>query len=366
MKIFSKYEYILLIGSFIISLLLTEIGAIIWLKYFAEESQYRKYSLYTNVPETKFQWSKHHYLNYYPTPNYKRGLTNHNSLGFRGDEIVRTKQDDTYRIVVLGGSTTYTIEVDDDDSTFTKLLENELNKQIDNLKIEVINAGVGGYTTWESLLNLQLRILDLVPDLIIIYHGTNDVHSRLVTPEYYQSDNSGYRKQWQNPDINILERSTLLRIFLRKFGLTHQLNLGSVIRSDHFVGKQLDILSQEELIQILNQNKPIYFKRNIENMIAIARENQIAVLLSTWAHTPYFNDYASTLVYQIGFSEHNDVLRSIAIEKNIPLIDFAKYMSKDVNYWADGRHLNEKGVKLKTQYFFEYIMKKNMIGANHE
>ena len=58
------------------------------------------------------------------------------------------KQDDTYRIVVLGGSTTYTIEVDDDDSTFTKLLENELNKQIDNLKVEVINAGVGGYTTW--------------------------------------------------------------------------------------------------------------------------------------------------------------------------------------------------------------------------
>ena len=41
-------------------------------------------------------------------------------------------------------------------------------------------------------------------------------------------------------------------------------------------------------------------------------------------------------------------------------------MSKDVNYWADGRHLNEKGVKLKTQYFFEYIMKRNMIGANHE
>ena len=70
MKFFSKYEYILLIGSFIISLLLTEIGAIIWLKYFAEESQYRKYSLYTNVPETKFQWSNHHYLNYYPTPNY--------------------------------------------------------------------------------------------------------------------------------------------------------------------------------------------------------------------------------------------------------------------------------------------------------
>ena len=72
------------------------------------------------------------------------------------------------------------------------------------------------------------------------------------------------------------------------------------------------------------------------------------------------------MVYQIGFSEHNNVLKSIAIEKNIPLIDFAKYMSKDVTYWADGRHLNEKGVKLKTQYFLEYIMKNNMIGANHE
>lgn len=155
-----------------------------------------------------------------------------------------------------------------------------------------------------------------------------------------------------------MERSALLRIFLRKFGLTHQLNLGSVISSNHFVGKQLDILSQEELIQILNQNKPIYFKRNIENMIAIVRQNQIAVLLSTWAHTPYFNDYASTLVYQIGFSEHNNVLKSIAIEKDIPLFDFAKIMSKEITYWADGRHLNEKGVKIKNSVFFRIYYEK--------
>jgi lysophospholipase L1-like esterase len=61
--------------------------------------------------------------------------------------------------------------------------------------VQVINAGVGGYNCWEVLINLELRVLDLDPDLIIIYEGRNDVRAGLVEPASYRGDDSGRRKQ---------------------------------------------------------------------------------------------------------------------------------------------------------------------------
>ena len=69
------------------------------------------------------------------------------------------------------------------------MLEKILVEKYKYENIEVINAGVPGYTSWETLINFQFRVLDIEPDLIIIYHGTNDTHARLVLPKFYQSDN---------------------------------------------------------------------------------------------------------------------------------------------------------------------------------
>ena len=56
----------------------------------------------------------------------------------------------------------------------------------------MINAGLAGWSSWESMINFQLRLLDLEPDLIIVYHAVNVLHARLVwPPEAYQPDNSG-------------------------------------------------------------------------------------------------------------------------------------------------------------------------------
>jgi lysophospholipase L1-like esterase len=82
--------------------------------------------------------------------------------------------------VAIGGSTTYTIKVEDDDKTFTQQLEWIIANDYGYRNVEVINAGVGGYTSWESLINLEFRVLNLQPDLIAVYHGVNDIHARLV------------------------------------------------------------------------------------------------------------------------------------------------------------------------------------------
>ena len=359
----SKTEFYLLFLGVFIALTLLEVGSRIWLNYFASPQQYRSFTLYTDLKPGELRWSPHHYLNYDLTPNYRRGLTSHNSLGFRDREFSLQKPDGVYRIVALGGSTTYTVMVEDNEKTFTANLERTLKKQFGYKNIEVINAGVEGFNSWETLINLAFRVLDLNPDLIIIYHGTNDVHTRLVEPSAYEGDNSGRRKQWRNPSVPFLDYSCILRILRRKFGYSLQVGLGSFVNASTYLGAGTDPVERTAFdpLELLQNNPPNFFRRNLTNIIAIAKAHNIEVLLATWAHSPHFNDYAFAPHYQLGFQENNEVVKELAAQYGVALFNFAKEMPKDKRYWSDGRHVNEEGAALKAELFAEFIHTLNLV-----
>ena len=113
--------------------------------------------------------------------------------------------------------------------------------------------------------------------------------------------------------------------------------------------------------EILEKNPPIYFQRNLENMIAVAKEQGIEVLFATWAYSPYLNDYASKDYYQQGFRENNEIVKKVANIHHIPLFDFAQVMPQDARYWADGRHVNEAGALVKASLFAEFIHTQGLI-----
>lgn len=336
--------------SLTVTLVMFEIGAYIWLNYWASPGEFRRYALYSQIEPEEFLWTAHHYLNYYPAPNYNRELTAHNSLGYRGDEISIKKPEGVYRIVILGGSAVYTEKVKDNAQTFPVQLENILRQDYGYQNVEVINGGVPGYTTWESLINLEFRVLDLEPDLIIIYHNTNDVHARLVEPAAYRGDNSGYRKQWHESDITWWEHSTILRILSRKLDWTNQVQLDDFVDAPTLIE-----YTGTEPTTTLQNNPPIYFRRNLSNMIAIARENNIKVIMATWAFSPHFGDYASWPYYQQAYAEQNQVIWEVGRSHQVPVFDYGAVMSQSPDYWADGRHVNEAGALLKAQLFAKFI-----------
>lgn len=357
-KIYSKRkEFALLLVTIIFFFLIIEIGSRIYLCNFADDSVRSRIS-FPNQCGLKLKYESHLYLNYHGTPNYVSpdGLNIHNSLGFRGPEIIIPKPQKIYRIVTLGGSTTYTVRVKSWKKDFARQLENELQSKFNSKNIEVINGGMVGWSSWESLINLQFNILDLKPNLIIIYHGTNDVHTRLVNPQYYKGDNSGGKKQWNNKQIPFFFHSTFLRLVTG----TNPINdLSWFVSSPYTAGLTTNTGFIKQLngtpMDTLNKNKPIYFERNLRNMIAISKANNISVLLSTWAHSNLFNDYAATPHYEFGFKENNDVVRKVGKTYNVFFYDFASDMPNDIQYWFDGRHVNEKGAELKGELFANYI-----------
>jgi lysophospholipase L1-like esterase len=356
-------EVLIMACSTLVVLLFLEMSVRAWINYFADEDDYLRFSLYQDIPQAKKKYSPHHYLNYVTTPGYQNGNTSHNSLGYRGKEFRVKKEKNIFRIVALGGSTINTSAVEDNENTFPSLLEKVLQQDYNYDKVEVINAGVSGYSSWETLISFQFRVLELDPNMIIVYHGTNDVHPRLVREGHYRGDNSGRRKQWDPPAISLLEHSALTRFIKRKLNFVTATKLGHFVNGASYLGAGSAQWqnSTEIAMKLLIQHPPEFFKRNLSSIAAIAKAHGVKVLFSTWAFSPEFSDYASTPAYIEGFKESNLVVVEVAAKMKLNLYDFAAYMPSDKKYWADGRHVNEEGAALKAKAFAEYIYHSKMI-----
>jgi hypothetical protein len=203
----------LVIASVLFTLLMLEIALRIYLTVFGTQNQKILYLYNRQQIESigeRFEGAA--YLNFMLSPVREE----HNSLGYRGAEITIPKPDDVFRIVAIGGSTTYGEFIEENDLTYPAQLEYVLREDYGYENVEVINAGVPAYTSWESLVSLQFRVLDLDPDLIIIYDGVNDINPRLTNPATYNGRNAP-RGYWTGDDASI-PFSALYRFVLVRLG----------------------------------------------------------------------------------------------------------------------------------------------------
>ena len=97
-----------------------------------------------------------------------------NSEGLRGVEFSKDKPDNTYRIIAVGGSTTFGAGVTDE-NTWPRILEKKLQSISESKNIEVINAGISAITSFNENKLIKEKLIRYKPDLIIVYDGNNDV-----------------------------------------------------------------------------------------------------------------------------------------------------------------------------------------------
>lgn len=96
-----------------------------------------------------------------------------NSVGLRTDhEISIEKPSQTQRILAVGDSLTFGPYVNNY-QTYPDQLENYLKQK--NYQVEVLNAGISGYTLQDELSYLNEKGLKLKPDIIILGIYENDV-----------------------------------------------------------------------------------------------------------------------------------------------------------------------------------------------
>jgi lysophospholipase L1-like esterase len=378
-----------LLTSAIATFAVLEIGARVYLERFAPEARFVNYASFRQLTEryggggaaSRQLLSPHRYLGYYPTPGYTKGKNRHNSLGYRGDEIVLPKPAGELRIVCIGGSTTYDSDIEDYRLAYPARLEAELRRRGYG-NVSVVNAGGAGWTSWESLIDLELRILDLEPDLIIDFDAINDVHTRFVwPPDFYRGDNSGYRAANQSGLFmpSILEYSTLLRVLMIRAGwvsshadISRTIDrlapsyYGDIWRDQKRTGTYPDgIFREVSPGEMLARNDPRYFARNLENLVAIANANGANVMLASFAYSPDFPEEPRVTApeYRTAIEEHNEVLRALAARTGAAFFDFAAVFPTDRRYFTDGRHNNEEGAALKANLFADFLVDSRLLTA---
>lgn len=96
-----------------------------------------------------------------------------NSSGFRDDEFLVKKDEETIRIAVLGDSQEEALQVPLD-LTWQKVMARKLSAGLGR-KVESYSFGVSGYGTDQEWLTLREKVWQFSPDMVILAFSPNDV-----------------------------------------------------------------------------------------------------------------------------------------------------------------------------------------------
>src|SRR5262245_40814790 len=96
-----------------------------------------------------------------------------NRMGFRGEVLAREKAAGVLRVIAVGNSSTFGWGVNDDE-TYPASLARALGTILPGRRIEVMNAGVPGFASFQGRRLLEEQVLPLSPDYVVLAFGFND------------------------------------------------------------------------------------------------------------------------------------------------------------------------------------------------
>lgn len=314
------------------------------------------------IDEDRRMLVPHPYLAYAPnaskrivTRNGKQTFT-HNALGFRGPEITRAKPEGVFRIVACGGSSTYGKGPSADEHTWPFLLEKALEAQFPGRNFEVVNAGTFGYSTFETLINLSLRIVSLDPDLVLIYHGINDVRLWTWKPGPVP-DNTNWRAvyptQLASRGIDRwLEKSRLYLVWRRYHTdyWPHSTQLATYVIRDFDTGSHM--------ARRIPAEGPALFERNLRSIVGIARSHGIPVAFGTQAFHP--DDYKRPSDRE-GQETTWRILKELGAELGVPVADLAAQMPIQRQLFTNEVHFSDDGTRVLAGLWKRFLVQSGLL-----
>ena len=278
-----------------------------------------------------------------PEPGHTVGAISVNSLGFRGPEIERPKPPQRVRVAFLGGSTTFCAEATSLAATWPELVVAGLRADAGDLEFDYVNGSAGGFTTRESLVNLERRVGPLEPDVIVYYEATNDLthDSRRAAIEQglYQAEESDHSRigDWWLT-FYLVEKN------LRQLART---------RGDERLVFDPDLLAQG-------------FRERLTGLVRAAEARTPVVVLVTFstklradqppetlrrnaASARFYMPFLDPEALLAGYAAFNRVIRAVALETGAILVEGEDSIPADDEHFADSVHLRDPGLALQAE-----------------
>lgn len=252
----------------------------------------------------------------------------------------------------MGASTVYGARVDDPD-TAARLLEGRLAERLAPRPVEVVNAGVPGWTSGETLLHLEHRVLALEPDAVVVMDGRNEVFPQLF--RHYRDDYTHFRAvevdiRRTHAAHKAVFRVSHLALLLATAGPGH---FGFHIERENPVYATIRWENQptaEEAVRHASEpERTRGYRRHLEREVALARTHGVLPVLVTIpfraeAFRSGVLPREETLLEAIGalVARNNEIVRETARATGALLVDAAPQLATKT-YLADDCHFNPAG-----------------------
>lgn len=298
-----------------------------------------------------------------------------NDHGFLSDRLSMPleKAEDEIRIATIGASTTANLNLNYEDNWPGKLGA-LLQSEFPDKKVTVINAGIPGFNTAQSIGNLTLRVLPFSPDVVIIYHAYNDL--KLARPNFdLKPDLSNVHTQpygtHKRPGLfqQILDRSMF---FVR---------MRNKMREYEKMTAALEDLAGENRLDRVPEGVEQVFRHNMLMMIAAAQAAGAKVILSSFAtlHDPDSiesqdlrtlsplkrQELAALLQFTPGLNlagifeglrRYNTLLAELARSMAAGWVDNAALVPHDDQFFVDRVHFSVAGAGQMANNFFPAVV----------
>ncbi len=269
-----------------------------------------------------------------------------NSLGFRSPEIPITKPLSAVRLAFIGASTTFCAEVSSNETTWPHMVWKRLQESYPGVKFDYINAAVPGFTVAASLRNLLFRVNPLQPDIIIIYHATNDLSkdTRELAIKQGIYHHSEGEKDW-------FTKYSRLLYLLKK-------NVEIFYRQKEVFNHRKLIFNSAELSQGFRDRLRMLILESQKNakLVAVAtfsyklrREQTLEEQVKAANTALYYMPYMSIEGLLDGYEEYNRVIKEVARETGALLIEDEMSIPGNDSYFKDSVHFTDIGSKLMAE-----------------
>ena len=268
-----------------------------------------------------------------------------NNIGHFGKNIKLKKS--KIRILCLGASTTANnISDGKQDYTYPKLLQKYLGN-----KYEVVNCGIGGWTSIDILINFQLNLLQYKPDMIILYHGYNDLAYHLM--DNIKTDYSHGRKNLGEVIYKIKRSYFLPKI---KFFHLYEFFKDKIFGTGNVRNDVMFMINKQQ-IDYLKEFKTLQIEKNIiENLYILCKHHNIKILSSTFAYYDYEKTLASNKLHK-GIIIENKNIKELSKKYNTLFVDQYELVPNNDEYFVDCVHFTPKGMKKISREFGNVIKK---------
>jgi len=215
---------------------------------------------------------------------------------------------------------------------YPNILQDLLTNAIPRKNPIVFNGGVPGYTSFQGLKYFTNELLFYKPDIVTVCYGWND---------HWQSGNKLPDKLQKSP------KNTFIRNIISNSRILNLINsLAMKIAQSLYKG-----IGSEQFVRVPIED----YKYNLSKFADICKNKNILIIFMT---SPYLDSSYSWIPMH---RRYNSIVRHIAKEKNIPIIDFEEVFKKRKDLFIDPEndkcHYNWEGSKIVAQELADTIVR---------